>query len=154
MGIEIERKFLLANTDWKLLSNEGTPIKQGYLNSNPERTTRVRVKGDKGFITIKGKNEGTKRLEFEYEIPINDAEELLALCEKPTIEKIRYEVHINNNIWEIDVFEGENQGLIIAEVELESENQEVMIPSWIGEEVSHENKYYNSELIKMPFTKW
>lgn len=154
MGVEIERKFLLVNSDWKKTSDKGTAIQQGYLNSNPERTTRVRVKGTKGFLTVKGKSEGTKRLEFEYEIPLADAKELLALCEKPIIEKVRYEVHLNDAIWEIDEFEGENMGLIIAEVELENENQHVTLPSWIGKEVSDEKKYFNSALIKNPFSKW
>jgi CYTH domain-containing protein len=96
----------------------------------------VRVKGEQGFLTIKGKNQGTKRLEFEYEIPLHEAEELLNLCEKPIIEKVRFEIHVNNNIWEIDIFEGENKGLQVAEVELNTENQEVILPDWIGKEVS------------------
>ena len=154
MAIEIERKFLLASEDWKAISDGGTTIKQGYLNSNPERTTRVRVKGKQGFLTVKGKSEGTKRLEFEYEIPLEDAVEMLDLCEKPIIEKIRYEVALNGNVWEIDAFDGENKGLVVAEVELEDENQKVILPDWIGEEVSHERKYFNSALIKNPFLTW
>jgi len=154
MAVEIERKFLLANSNWRALINNSTSIKQGYLNSNHERTTRVRIKGDKGFLTVKGKSNGTKRLEFEYEIPLDDANEMLQLCEKPIIEKIRYEIHINDDIWEIDEFDGDNKGLLVAEVELENENQEVTIPEWIGTEVSHENKYFNSSLIKNPFSRW
>ncbi len=105
-------------------------------------------------MTVKGKSVGTKRLEFEYEVPLADAQAMLVLCKKPIIDKVRYEVAINDNVWEIDEFDGENSGLVVAEVELESENQKVILPEWIGEEVSHESKYFNSALIKNPFSKW
>jgi len=129
-------------------------IKQGYLNSEKERTVRVRIKGEKGFLTVKGKTVNASRLEFEYEIPKSDALQLLKLCERPIIEKIRYEVPLNGNVWEIDEFEGINKGLIMAEVELESENQAFIRPDWIGEEVTSDIRYYNSNLIAYPFSEW
>ena len=154
MGKEIERKFLLKNSDWRNLVNKGFQIKQGYLISVAERTVRVRVKDDKGFITIKSKNIGMTRLEFEYEIPLPDANELLKLCENLIIEKTRYEVSLDNKIWEIDEFEGLNQGLFLAEIELEDETEEIEIPDWIGEEVTGYAKYYNSSLSRKPFSEW
>ena len=154
MGIEIERKFLLKNMNWRKLSNEGITIKQGYLNTNHERTCRVRIKGTKGFLTIKGKSINAKRLEFEYEIPKEDAMQLIKLCEEPIIQKIRYELNQNGNTWEIDVFEGENEGLILAEIELNCENETITIPDWIGKEVTNDKKYFNSSLVKIPFSRW
>lgn len=154
MPVEIERKFLVANANWKLKINKETPIKQGYLSSNLKRTVRVRVKGDKGYLTIKGKTINTTRAEYEYEIPLSDALEMMDLCENPLIEKTRYEVLANGDLWEIDVFEGDNKGLIVAEIELESEDQEITLPLWIAKEVSHERKYFNSELINNPFKSW
>jgi len=154
MAIEIERKFLIKDDFWRNESDEGTPIKQGYLNSTTERTVRVRIYGNKGFITIKGKNENLTRKEFEYEIPLNDAVELLKLCERPIIEKTRFLLYQDNNTWEIDVFDGENEGLIIAEIELTSESDTFKIPSWLGEEVSHDTRYYNSSLIINPYINW
>ncbi len=154
MGIEIERKFLIKNEEWKNAIDEKIELKQGYLNSIPERTVRVRIKGDKGYLTIKGKSKGASRAEYEYEIPLIDARELIGLCEKPVIEKIRFIVKENNKIWEIDVFDGENKGLIVAEVELENENDAIQLPNWIGKEVTQEPKYYNSNLVKHPFCKW
>lgn len=154
MPKEIERKFLLKNEDWRSLPKTAIPIKQGYLNSEKERTVRVRIKGEKGFLTVKGKTVNASRLEFEYEIPQSDALQLLKLCESPIIEKIRYEVPLNGNVWEIDEFDGINKGLIMAEVELESENQSFIKPNWIGEEVTSDIRYYNSNLISHPFSKW
>ena len=154
MAVEIERKFLIKNDDWKVNSDSGVHIKQGYLNSHIERVVRNRLYCEKGVLTVKGKTNHTSRLEFEYEIPYNDAIEMLELCEKPIIEKIRYEVEFEKDIWEIDVFEGDNKGLIVAEIELSDENQKIEIPNWIGKEVSHESKYYNAALISMPFSKW
>ncbi len=153
MGKEIERKFLLKNEDWKKLVKESYTIKQGYLNSNPERTVRVRILRDKGILTIKSKSVGISRLEFEYEIPLNDANELIELCEKPFIEKVRNIVVLDSHTWEVDEFAGENKGLVIAELELESESIKVNLPSWIGLEVSHDIKYFNSNLIKNPIRK-
>ncbi len=151
MSIEIERKFLIKNSDWKNLYRSKITIIQGYLNSEPERTVRIRIIGEKGVLTIKGKNSGIRRAEFEYEIPPEDANALIQLCEKPLIEKVRYYVDHNHMTWEIDEFHGDNSGLIIAEIELKNENQEIKIPDWIGEEVSGKIEYYNSSLIKNPY---
>lgn len=154
MGLEIERKFLLKNTDWRKLVEEENLIKQGYLNSNAERTVRVRVKNSKAFLTIKGKSQNTTRQEFEYEIPLEDAESLLKLCERPLIEKTRFIVKYQGKTWEIDEFEGENKGLTVAEIELSSEDERFQLPDWIGEEVSQDARYFNSSLIKKPFISW
>ena len=154
MGLEIERKYLIKNDAWKTTADSGTKIKQGYLNSNKERTVRVRIYGDKGFLTIKGKNKNLTRQEFEYSIPLEDAQELLKLCEKPIIEKTRYLIKDNNHNWEIDIFEGENKGLEVAEVEVEKEEDQIHSPEWLGKEVSNDSRYYNSSLISSPFCKW
>ena len=153
MDKEIERKYLLKNDDWKPLVEKSYIIQQGYLNSDPNRTVRIRILDDKGILTIKGKNEGISRLEFEYDIPYDDAKELIELCEKPFIKKTRHIVNQGSQIWEVDEFEGENKGLIIAEIELESENTKVNLPSWIGKEVSHDPRYYNSSLSKHPISQ-
>lgn len=147
MAIEIERKFLLKNDTWQNDSRlgEGQAIKQGYLNTDKSRTVRVRTKGEKAYLTIKGKTEGISRAEFEYEIPVEDALELLKLCEA-SLEKTRYLLPINNIVWEIDVFEGKHKGLLIAEVELTSEEQAFELPNWIGKEVSGDKCYFNSYL--------
>lgn len=152
--LEIERKFLIANDDWKQDVSNSTIIKQGYLNSTPERTVRIRVRGEKAYLTIKGKNENLTRKEFEYEIPLAEGNELLMLCEKPIIEKIRHLVKIEHHTWEIDVFDGENKGLIVAEIELTSENELFTKPNWLGDEVSNDVRYYNSALIRFPYSKW
>lgn len=154
MAIEIERKFLLKNDNWKSKADSGTVIKQGYLNASKERTVRVRVYGEQGFLTIKGKTENISRAEFEYTIPLEEALELLKLCEKPLIEKVRYLYSEEGNTWEIDVFDGDNKGLEIAEIELKSEDQAFSIPEWLGEEVSGDPRYFNSLLIKKPFRSW
>lgn len=154
MALEIERKFLLKNDTWKTLVKEEFLIKQGYLNSEKERTVRVRTYGDKGIITIKGKNNNLTRKEFEYTIPLSDAIQMLELAEMPIIEKTRFIVINDGNTWEIDVFEGVNKGLVVAEIELESETEKFEIPDWIGEEVSTDPKYYNACLIKNPFKDW
>lgn len=155
MGIEIERKFLLKNEDWKKKVEKSTIIKQGYLNTTPERTVRVRIKDQHAFLTIKGKNVQSARKEFEYEIPIDDAIDMIEICEKPIIEKRRYEVEWKDGkCWEIDVFEGENKGLIVAECELHNEHEEIDIPPWVGSEVTSDKRYYNSNLILHPFTNW
>jgi len=153
MGKEIERKFLIKNEAWR--SVEGTKYRQGYLNSVKERTVRVRTIDDKGFLTVKGITVGTTRLEYEYEVPVSDADEMLSeLCEKPLIEKKRYKIPFRGFIFEVDEFFGENEGLIVAEVELESEDQVFDKPDWLGEEVSGDPRYFNSSLIKHPFSKW
>ena len=153
---EIERKFLVTSEDFKTLAFTQNRIVQGYLNSDPERTVRVRIKGTKGFLTIKGKgNEtGTTRLEWEKEITVPEAELLLPLCEKGTIDKIRYNVMHENHLFEVDVFFGENEGLIVAEIELQSENESFSKPNWLGEEVTSDERYYNAYLSNHPFKSW
>ena len=152
MAKEIERKFLVQ-ASWQP-QDEGIKIAQGHLSTVPERTVRVRIKGDKGYLTIKGKNQGISRAEFEYEIPIGDAEELLKLAEQPILSKTRYLEQHGNRLWEIDVFAGENQGLVVAEVELPDEQAEFSRPDWLGQEVSGDVRYYNANLIKKPFSLW
>ena len=153
---EIERKFLVESTDFIKESTVNNRIVQGYLNSNPERTVRVRIKGNKGFLTIKGKgNEnGTTRFEWEKEISLSEAEALLQLCESGIIDKIRYEIPLGKHTFEVDVFSGENQGLIIAEVELTFENEFFEQPNGLGKEVTGDKKYYNSHLSEHPFCSW
>lgn len=153
---EIERKFLVESTDFIKESTVNNRIVQGYLNSNPERTVRVRIKGNKGFLTIKGKgNEnGTTRFEWEKEISLSEAEALLQLCESGIIDKIRYEIPLGKHTFEVDIFSGENQGLIIAEVELTFENEFFEQPNWLGKEVTGDKKYYNSHLSEHPFCSW
>ena len=147
MPKEIERKFLLKNDNWKSQFTSRMIIKQGYLSTKKERTVRVRIFGKKGFLTIKGETVGMTRLEFEYEIPVQEANE-------PLIEKERFIVSRGKLKWEIDIFEGENAGLRIAEVELGDESQDVEIPDWIGEEVTFDHRYFNSNLVKLPFKSW
>lgn len=154
--LEIERKFLVKSTDFKPLAFIKNHIAQGYLNSDPERTVRIRIKGESGFLTVKGKgNEtGMTRLEWETEISLAEARPLLAICEKGIIDKIRYEIEVGNHIYEVDEFFGENEGLIIAEIELRNENEPFEKPSWLGEEVTNDKRYYNAYLSKNPFSEW
>jgi adenylate cyclase len=153
MGVEIERKFLLAGDGWRAL---GKPVllRQGYLSLEPARVVRVRVDGDKAYITIKGKGKGASRGEWEYPIPLADANELLELCKQPFIEKYRRKIEFEGNMWEVDEFLGANQGLVLAEIELDSEDQAFDKPDWIGEDVTHDKRYYNSNLVKHPFSSW
>lgn len=154
MALEIERKFLVIGNDWKNLA-KGILYRQGYLNVNKNRTVRVRIIDQKGILTIKGKSIGATRLEYEYEIPVTDAQEMLdRLCEKPIIEKYRYTIPFQGFFWEVDDFLGDNKGLIVAEIELKAENQVFSQPDWIGQEVTGETKYYNSSLTKKPFKEW
>lgn len=155
MATEIERKFLVKG-EFKNLASKETRIVQGYISSTPERSVRIRIKGDKGFITIKGigNASGASRYEWEKEIPINEAEELLKICEPGVIDKIRYLVKVGNHTFEVDEFYGENKGLVVAEIELTSEAETFDIPAWLGDEVTGDPKYYNIMLIKNPFTKW
>ena len=153
MNKEIERKFLLKNDSWRNLA-KGTLYKQGYLTTHKDRTVRVRIIGNNAFLTIKGASMGPERLEFEYPLPINDAELLISLCEKPIIEKERYRIKMQDITWEIDDFYGENKGLVIAEVELKSADQLFIKPDWIGEEVTDDVRYFNANLVKNPFSKW
>lgn len=154
MALEIERKFLLKNNGWKAVADDGTVLKQAYLNTDPERTVRIRIKKDKGYLTIKGKTVKSTRQEFEYEIPFDEANDLLQLCEAPIIEKTRYLVEVNELTWEIDIFEGVNAGLEVAEIELMNEDQQVILPNWIGKEVTDDARYYNSSLVSCPFSLW
>jgi adenylate cyclase len=156
MGIEIERKFLVKNLDFKVESFEKKYIKQGYLNSNKNRTVRIRVSDDTAYITIKGKSNtaGTSRFEWEKEIPFFEAEELLILCEPHVIEKQRYLIKKGKHTFEVDYFLGDNSGLIVAEIELNSENEKFQKPSWLAKEVTGELKYYNSSISKLPFKNW
>lgn len=154
--IEIERKFLVKSDAYK---EEATSIKrivQGFLNTHPNRTVRVRIKGNNGFLTIKGiSNEGgTSRFEWEQEIEVSEAEALLKLCEESVIEKVRYEIPVGAHRFEVDEFLGENEGLVIAEIELENENDPFERPKWLGEEVTGQLKYYNSLLSKKSYTSW
>ena len=154
--IEIERKFLVLSDDFVKESFSQKRIVQAYLSSNPERSVRIRIKDSKGFLTIKGQgNEtGTTRLEWETEIPIEDADKLLLICEEGVIDKTRYEVKLGKHIIEVDVFTGENEGLIMAEVELQSEDEVFEKPVWLGKEVTNDERYYNVYLSKRPFTGW
>lgn len=154
MELEIERKFLVKNDKWRTDAVGAIEMKQGYLNSAVERTVRIRIAGEKGILTIKGRSENLTREEFEYEVPLSDAYRLIELCEKPIIEKTRYLCPSKEVTWEIDEFKGENAGLVIAEIELNSEDQKIEIPEWIGEEVSTDPKYYNASLITNPFMQW
>lgn len=154
MAIEIERKFLLVNEEWKN-SATGMLYRQGYLSVSPERTVRVRTIGEDAFMTIKGRSSGISRTEFEYPIPVADAQEMLdALCLKPLIEKLRYKVKVAEHVWEIDEFLGENDGLVVAEVELKDAAEDFVRPPWIGQEVSHDARYFNSNLIAHPYRNW
>ncbi|PJR03265.1 CYTH domain-containing protein [Avrilella dinanensis] len=153
---EIERKFRVKNTTFLQDIKSKSKIVQGYLSSNPDRTVRIRIKNDKGFITIKGRSNdsGTTRLEWEKEIDFQEAHQLMNLCEDFIIEKTRYEVIFQNQLFEIDIFEGKNDGLIIAEIELESENQNLIFPDWLGQEVTGDIRFYNAYLSQKPYDGW
>ncbi|MCF6307531.1 MAG: CYTH domain-containing protein [Flavobacteriaceae bacterium] len=154
--LEIERKFLILSDIYKLEAFKKTRVVQGFLNTHKERTVRIRIKGKQAFITVKGisNKEGTTRLEWEKEIPVLEAEMLLKLCEPNLIEKTRFEIKIENHIFEVDEFYSENEGLTIAEIELTSENETFKKPSWLGREVTGDVRYYNSQLSKRPYRNW
>jgi len=154
MAQEIERKFRVANDDWRAMASSSSSLKQGYLSSSAEATVRVRLEDNLGTVTIKSKTNGITRNEFEYAIPAQEAKELLMLCSGPLIEKIRYRIPQENHTWEIDVFEGDNDGLIIAEIELTSDEDYFAKPQWLGEEVSGDSRYYNSNLATHPYVNW
>jgi adenylate cyclase len=156
MGQEIERKFLVKGDAFKTEAFKQTRITQGYLSSVPERTVRIRVKGDKGYITIKGigNDSGASRFEWEKEIPANEVMDLMKIAEPGVIDKTRYQVKKGNHTYEVDEFYGENQGLTVAEIELQSEGEAFEKPEWLGEEVTGDVRYYNSMLMKNPYTKW
>jgi adenylate cyclase len=152
MAIEIERKFLVAGSAWRQAA--GARLSQGYLNRDKERTVRVRLAGAQAFLTIKGLTRGASRSEFEYEIPAVDGEQLLKMCEGPVIEKIRRVIVHDGSTWEVDEFLGDNAGLVVAEIELQSEDQAFSRPEWLGEEVTHESRYFNSNLASHPYSRW
>lgn len=151
MNMEIERKFLVKDGGWKIAAGEGLECRQGYLVSDKQKTVRVRTLAGRGYLTVKGATEGFSRMEFEYEIDPSDAAYMLMLCDH-LIDKTRYIIQQNDLIWEVDVFGGANEGLVLAEVELESEEQEFDLPSWVGEEVSDDPRYYNASLARHPFS--
>ncbi|PCK07478.1 MAG: adenylate cyclase [Alteromonadaceae bacterium] len=154
MGQEIERKFLIDRDKLGELSG-GTRICQGYINTQDETAVRIRIKGEKAFLTIKGKNVGPVRAEFEYAIPMDDAQNMLeSFCSGGTIDKTRYEVAYKGHTWEVDIFYGANQGLVFAEVELEDEHEEVIMPAWVTTEVTEDPRYYNVNLLSYPFCDW
>lgn len=152
MAIEIERKFLVTGTPWR--QAPGVRISQGYLNRDKARTVRVRIAGPKAYLTIKGASRGASRLEFEYEVPLADAEQLLRLCDGPVVDKIRHTLEHKGFIWEIDVFLKENHGLIIAEIELPAEDQPFERPPWVGREVTDDPRYFNANLAVHPYRDW
>ncbi|PZD72260.1 Inorganic triphosphatase [Acaryochloris thomasi RCC1774] len=154
MALEIERKFLVTNDDWRL-GCEGTVYIQGYVAATPKATVRVRVAGDLAYLTLKGKVVDLTRTEFEYPIPVADARQMLQQwCAPLVVEKTRYKIPLGDLVWEVDDFSGLNQGLVVAEVELLSSTQEIVKPAWLGEEVSHDARYYNSSLARMPYSAW
>jgi len=153
MGVEIERKFLVR--DRAVLGDvEGIPYRQGYLSTKADRTVRVRRAGSHAFITVKGRSAGATRAEFEYEIPVADAEAMLALCIPPLIEKVRHRVAHGGRTWEVDIFGGANEGLVVAEVELPSADAAVEMPPWVGAEVTGDPRYFNANLVTHPFRDW
>jgi CYTH domain-containing protein len=152
MGTEIERKFLVEGTAWR--QGGGTRISQGYLNRDKERTVRVRIAGDKAFLTIKGVSRGASRAQFEYPIPLADAEQLLELSDGPVIEKTRYVIDNDGSTWEVDEFSGDNAGLVVAEIELTAEDEHFSRPPWLGKEVTEDSRYFNSSLARHPFVTW
>ena len=154
MSIEIERKFLVRGDAWRALAH-GTLLRQGYLSSAPERVVRVRIEGDAAVLTIKGKSVGATRGEWEYPIPVADAQIFLdSLCERPIIEKCRYRIPFQGMTWEVDEFMGDNAGLIVAEIELKSEQQQFARPEWVGDEVTHDPRYFNANLLRHPYSQW
>ncbi|OLP19298.1 adenylate cyclase [Leptolyngbya sp. 'hensonii'] len=154
MAIEIERKFLVNGEAWRSLG-QGTPYRQGYIATVNGTTVRVRIAGTQGYITLKGFKTVLARSEFEYPIPLEDAATLLEqFCDRPLIEKVRYRIPIGDLVWEVDEFTGENQGLIVAEVELQDEQQAIELPDWVGAEVSHDPRYLNANLVRHPYSRW
>jgi len=156
MHIEIERKFLVKSDLYKSIANSSLRIIQGYLSSHPLKIVRIRIYGNRAYITIKGPSNdtGTSRYEWEKEISVSDGHDLLSLCEPGVIDKTRYLVNIGSHIFEVDEFHGDNSGLVVAEIELSSENEIFVKPEWLGEEVTGDKKYYNAMLIKYPFVTW
>lgn len=154
MGEEIERKFLVVGDRWRERAT-GTLFRQGFLSTEPVRTVRVRVAGERAWLTIKGKTVGASRTEYEYPIPVEDGQHMLdTLCKKPLIEKTRYTLDAGSHTWEIDVFAGDNAGLVVAEIELGAEDEPFEKPAWLGEEVTHDPRYFNSNLVEHPYRDW
>lgn len=154
MSVEIERKFLVRSNAWKTLG-QSVSMRQGYLSTHADRTVRVRIEGDVATLTIKGRSQGFSRGEWEYPIPLEDADALLNdICERPLIEKTRTRVSHDGMVWEVDEFFGDNQGLVVAEIELESEAQTFALPDWIGAEVTGDTRYFNSSLLRRPYSSW
>lgn len=152
---EIERKFLVLNEDWRALATSAIPMRQGYLNNEKRCSVRVRISGDEAHLNIKGATIGAKRLEFEYPIPLEQASIILdSLSAGPLIEKVRYLIPQGHLTWEIDVFSGDNAGLVVAEIELSDADEAFDIPTWIGEEVTHDTRYYNTRLSREPYSTW
>jgi len=154
MGIEIERKFLVSGEGWRQPAEGQTRLSQGYLSRDPARTVRVRLAGERAFLTIKGATQGAARAEFEYEIPPADAQALLALCDGPVVDKIRHLCRHEGMTWEVDEFLGANAGLVVAEIELQSEGQAFARPAWLAAEVTGDARYVNANLAVKPFTSW
>ncbi len=155
MPTEIERKFLVKDMSWKDMADNGTHYSQGYLVGSKHASVRVRIQGEKAFINIKSATMNITRQEYEYEIPLSEATEMLdTLCEKPLIDKVRYHVKNENHVWEVDVFSGDNEGLIVAEIELEHQDEHFARPDWLGDEVSDDTRYYNVCLVKHPYKDW
>ena len=152
MATETERKFLVSGSGWRV--DDPASYRQGYLNHDENRTVRVRLAGDEAFLTVKGLSRGASRAEFEYPIPPEDARELLALCVGAIVEKRRHVTEFGGLNWEVDEFLGDNAGLIVAEVELDDESQRIALPDWVGEEVTYEPRYFNSNLARHPFSRW
>lgn len=153
MGIEIERKFLVKSEAWRSMGS-GVPLIQGYLAGSNQATVRVRIAGEKARLTVKGKVQNLTRQEFEYEIPVADAQAMMALCYPRVVEKTRYKIAFSDLIWEVDDFSGTNQGLVLAEVELSAPDQSVVLPDWVGQEVSDDPRYFNSYLAAHPYSTW
>ena len=155
MGQEIERKFLIKESEWEKLDKpSGKQLRQGYILTDPNKTIRVRIADKTAWLTIKGISVGASRLEFEYEIPLQEGNELLDKFSEAELEKVRYEIAHKGKLWEVDVFAGDNKGLIVAEIELLSEDEQFDLPDWVAQEVTHDKKYYNSNLTKYPFKDW
>lgn len=155
MATEIERKFLLVSDEWRQQVSRSKSFRQGYLSNNPQASVRVRIADDKATLNIKGMTIGVQRPEYEYEIPLHDATELLdQLCQRPLIEKTRHFVEFGGKLWEIDEFHGDNAGLVVAEVELDSSDEVIAMPAWAGKDVSHLERYYNVRLTQYPYSRW
>ncbi len=155
MGLEIERKFLVVNDSWKMSVESESRLIQGYLSTEKNATIRVRVKGDCAYLTIKGATTGIKRSEYEYEIPVKDAEEMLQNNSLgAVISKQRYKVRCGEHVWDLDLFHGDNEGLVMAEVELSTEDEQFELPDWAGMEVSDDVRYYNANLVENPYRRW